>query len=462
MNIITLYFLTLELGFIPFGKMVIIMIYAVILNQHIDVILEIIQEQEEHIEDGDVIEIDIIHIPEIEVAVCQNIEHKIDNVSEMFIKIDISLLNIYNINDNIKMEPIIIDNGSDTIKAGFSGFLHPNIICHSIIGKTKYKKIGIVNTEPYIYIGKEADSKRSILDICNPIKNGIVDNWDNMVLLWEYIFKELNTEPTNKKILLTEPVLNPIKNKEKTVEIMFEYFNVSSTFIGIQGILSLYGNGKTTGVVLDIGHDISHITPVYEGYSIKHSINRINLAGNDITEYLKRLLELSGYRFSGNTGKDIVRKIKERYAYCSVDDKTPNSNFEYKLPDGNKINITSESYESPEILFNPKIIGKDIDGLHTMLYKSVIQTDINIRRPLFSNIILSGGTSLLNNFDNRLSSELNKLVNIDIDIESTENRQYTTWLGGSILSGLPTFDSSWITKQEYNEYGNSIIYRKSM
>jgi len=387
----------------------------------------------------------------------------------MFIKIDITILNNYNmINTNyiIKMDnnPIVIDNGSGITKAGFSGFLQPVLICPTIIGYTKYKKSLRTDTINYhTYIGREADGKRSILDIHSPVKNGTISNWNDMIKIWDYIFTRLNIESENKKVLLTEPVLNPIKNKEKIIETMFEHFNTSSTFIAIQGILSLYGNGKTTGIVLDVGHNITQTIPVYDGYSIKHAVDRINLAGNDITEYLQRLLELSGYRFTTNTEKEIVRNIKEKYSYCILDTKTESDNkFTYVLPDGNKINLSNETYNSPEILFNPKIIGRDIDGIHTMLYNSILKTDIDIRRPLFSNIVLSGGTTIISNFDNRLSNELNKLTNIGVDIIASEDRLYTTWIGGSILSSLPTFNSSWITRDEYNEYGNSIIYRKSM
>ena len=111
--------------------------------------------------------------------------------------------------------PIVIDNGSSITKAGLSGFFHPSLICPTIIGYTKYKKSLRTDISNYnIYIGREADSKRSILDIKYPIENGTVNNWDDMTKIWEYVFTRLNTESKNKKVLLTEPVLNPIKNKE--------------------------------------------------------------------------------------------------------------------------------------------------------------------------------------------------------------------------------------------------------
>lgn len=364
--------------------------------------------------------------------------------------------------------PIVIDNGSGITKSGFSGFFRPCLIYPTIIGYTKYKKALKTNlTDSEFFIGKHADKKRSILEIQYPIKNGIVDNWDDMIKIWEYTFNKLDTESKDKKVLLTEPPLNPIKNKEHLIETMFEYFNVSSTFIGIQGILSLYGMGKTTGVVLDIGHNVTHIIPVYDGYSIKHTMNRINFAGNDITEYLQRLLELSGYRFTTNTEKEIVCKIKEKHSFCSLDYKKElknNNKYTYVLPDGNEIKITNEIFKSSEILFNPSIIGKDIEGIQTLLYNSIMKTDIDIRKILFSNIVFAGGTTMINNFNDRLFIELTKLVpkNTNINIIASDDRQYSVWLGGSILSSLSTFNSSWITKNEYSEYGKTIIYRKTM
>lgn len=364
--------------------------------------------------------------------------------------------------------PIVIDNGSGIMKAGFSGFYKPCLVYPTIIGYTKYKKSLKTNLlDNNYFIGKYADNKRSILDIKYPIKNGIIDNWDEMTKIWEYTFDRLETESKNKKVLLTEPALNPIKNKEHMIELMFEHFNISSVFVGIHGILSLYGNGKISGVVLDIGHNVTHIIPIYDGYSIKHAIHRINFAGSDITEYLQRLLELSGYRFTTNTEKEIICKIKETYSFCSLNykkERNNNNKCTYLLPDGNEIKITSENFKSPEILFNPSLIGKDINGIHKLLYDTVMKTDIDIRKTLFSNIVLSGGTTMINKFDDRLSIELTQLVskNTDINIIASQDRQYSVWLGGSILSGLSTFDSSWITKEEYSEYGKNIIYRKSM
>lgn len=361
----------------------------------------------------------------------------------------------------MQFNSIVIDNGSDITKAGFSGFLIPGLVVPTIIGYPKYDKYIKTDIKDYKYhIGHVAQNKKSILNIHNPIKNGIIDNWEHMTKIWEYIFDRLGTESNNKKVLLIEPILNSIKNKEHIFETMFEYFNVSSSFMGINGILSLYGNGKISGITLDIGHEVSHIVPVYEGYSIKHAVNRINLAGNDITEHLKRLLELKGTRFTTTTETDIIKKIKEKYSYCYTNENR--KDIEYILPDKKKIVLGNELYECNEILFNPLLIGKDIDGIDTILYKSIMHTDIDIRRTMFSNIILSGGTTMMNNFNNRLYDELKKKTALNIDIIIPENRIYSAWIGGSLLCSLSTFDSSWISKTEYEECGKSIIYRKSM
>lgn len=73
-------------------------------------------------------------------------------------------------------------------------------------------------------------------------------------------------------------------------EIMFENFRVPSFYLAIQAMLALYSSGRTTGLVLDAGDGVTHTVPVFEGYSIPHAIERNDLAGRDLTDYMKKLL----------------------------------------------------------------------------------------------------------------------------------------------------------------------------
>ncbi|GAA55560.1 actin-related protein 2, partial [Clonorchis sinensis] len=148
-------------------------------------------------------------------------------------------------------------------------------------------KIGNVEVQD-IMIGDEASELRQLLEISYPMENGIVRNWDDMILLYDYIFgpKKMNVDPKHSKILLTEPPLNPLKNREKMVEVMFEKYGFNAVYIAIQATLTLYAQGLMTGVVVDSGDGVTHVCPVYDGFSMPRLTKRLDVAGRDITRYL--------------------------------------------------------------------------------------------------------------------------------------------------------------------------------
>ena len=254
-------------------------------------------------------------------------------------------------------------------------------------------------------------------------------------------------------VLLTEPPLNPRTNRDTAAQILFETFNVPALFPSIQAVLSLYASGRTTGMVLDAGDGVSHAVPVYEGFAMPSSIRRIDVAGRDVTEHLQLLLRKSGYVFHTSAEKEVVRTIKEKEGYVALDPKKEEKEWiqnagrgdvrvkDYTLPDGNKIKLGAERYKAPEILFDPEIIGSEYPGVHQIVVDAINRTDMDLRKSLFGNIVLSGGSTLTKGFGDRLLHEVQRLAVKDMRIKifAPPERKYSTWIGGSILAGLSTF-----------------------
>lgn len=181
---------------------------------------------------------------------------------------------------------------------------------------------------------------------------------------------------------MTEAPLNPKKNKETMTQIMFEVFNVPCLYVQQQSVLALYSSGRTTGIVLDSGEGISNTVPIYEGYAIPHAIQRINLAGRHITEYLNGMLKEKGHSFTTPAEMQLVRDIKEKLCYVVhqnfdsvLKDTQENNSVEktYDLPDQRSITIGTERFRAPEILFQPKHFGIEMDGVHSYAYDSIMK-----------------------------------------------------------------------------------------
>jgi actin-related protein len=238
----------------------------------------------------------------------------------------------------------------------------------------------------------------------------------------------------------------------------------------------LYASGRTTGVVLDSGDGVSHTVPIYEGFAIPHAIQRIFLAGRDLTEYLKDILKNDRtpgqptLDFTTPAELEIVRDIKETMCYVVGDydaamkeaDESHACEKSYELPDGRKIIVGAERFKCAEILFTPQNAGKEMEGVHKYCFDSVMKCDNDVRRDLFSNVILSGGSTLFEGMAERMWQEIHQLAptNNRIKVLAPPERLYSVWLGGSILASLSTFQSMWISKMEYDESGPSIVHRK--
>uniref|UniRef100_A0A8C8SNL3 Actin related protein T1 n=1 Tax=Pelusios castaneus TaxID=367368 RepID=A0A8C8SNL3_9SAUR len=364
---------------------------------------------------------------------------------------------------------VIFDNGSGLCKAGLSGEICPRHIVPTVIGhpRTKATVLGVAQKE--CHVGEEAQHKWDVLSLKYPIEHGIVTSWDDMEKVWKHIYEhEFRLKASERPVLMTETSLNPVENRKKLTQLMFERFKVPALYLSVQAILSLYASARITGLIIDSGYDVTHTVPVYEGYYLPHAVSRLDIAGRDITEFLAKLLLESGQRFKSFAEKSIVDDIKEKLCYVASDPhkelaKRPEEVLkEYKLPDGTRVSIGSPLFQAPEILFAPGGTGKDAPGLHRMIAQSVTKCDANIHNTLYGNIVLSGGSSLFPGFDERIFKGLEHQVpkGVPIKIIAPTDRWFSTWIGASIITSLTSFKPMWITAADYKDFGPNIVQRR--
>lgn len=381
---------------------------------------------------------------------------------------------------------IVVDLGSGTLRAGFAGDEKPTASFANMVGYPKYDEVivGVDNKDHYV--GDEADAMRGVLKLEYPIQKGIVENYELLDLIWKHTFdNELRVQPQGKKIMITEPPLNPLHVRNKLATDLFEKYGVAGMYINNAAVLSIYAAGRSTGLAISSGDGVTHVVPVYEGYGLTDHIRRLDFGGAQINDWLKKLLaergEFRGEDTETSAGREILRKIKETQCYVAFNeamkDKPEYKDFEeelkkseeivnYELPDKTVIKLGKERFRCAEPLFDPTLIGRETSSIPQLIVDSIELCDMDVKNDLYNNICVSGGNTMFPGFAERLKKEVEKLrpAKAAVAIAAQPDRHIHTWIGGSILAHLDTFNDPdhpmWFTKSEYELDGIQVLEMK--
>merc|ERR1719450_298107 len=299
------------------------------------------------------------------------------------------------------------------------------------------------------YVGSQAQTLRGILSLSHPIRQGIVQDWDDLEAIWSHIWKaELKTEASNQPVIITQAPLASEQEEAKMAEILIEKLEVPAMFIANKSVMSLYGGGNQV---------------------TEHLMNQLmngKYSFPDDNFLLWRKKKKT--KFTVSSRKEIIREMKEQYCVISTtyaksfeDPTYPEESI--RLPDGNMIVMGKETFLAPEIMFQPSLASKKSCGLSQLIYYSVLKCDEKIRPELLSNITRSVGNTKFPGFEKRLYQELADLFDekTNIKVRALPNREILGWVGAARLSNLSSFQRFWLTKADYQENGPVMVHDNS-
>lgn len=402
--------------------------------------------------------------------------------------------------DREELAAIVIDAGSRECRVGRAGDDAPSISFLNGVARSKLPRAILAQTpgmEAAAGDGVVGDTEMLALAIRQgmvrlhcPVDRGVITDWDDMQRIWWHAFHCLGVAPEEQPVILVEPPLNPKANRERTAQVFFEVFNVPALFAASSAALTLQtlSSHPLSGVVLESGAGVTSATPVYCGHPIPHAIQRLALAGNDLTDWMETLLHQSGYPdIAGTVWRDVIQDIKEKMCYVALDyeaevakvvEDPGSSAIDYESPGGGAlVRIGIERFRCPEALFHPELagVGDGAVGVHSMVRTAVNACDdAEVRTALWERVVLDGGSMRFPGIAARLQRELEALVATGAQgggvaecLEGTAGPGTTAvkvevkaqlpnvcaWVGGSLTGVLGDFAARCVTRSQYEEGG---------
>jgi len=370
-------------------------------------------------------------------------------------------------------------------------------------------------------MGSALTLRRDEMEVVQPYLSGKVTDWELYLSLVEHtLTKELGPEFDVKghPLVFSETTHVSERDRERFLEALFEKFSPPAVFFCKSAVLAAFAAAKTTALVVEVGSGVTCVTPVFDGFALQKAAVRCPITGDGLTNLLIDALAQDGvtirprYSFKkkvapgasaeefsvvdvpGTDGTHAsyrnmcIQHIAEdlKLSVCRVSETalTPATigsgvlqSASYELPDGRVVNVASPRFTVAESLFHSSLLTEEklkLLGLGSLdQYKSIVEcimeavqrSDTDLKRDLYFNIILSGGTTLLPGFKERLEKELTERLHSAFRVRVVTTaagleRRHGVWIGGSILASLGSFQQMWLSKQEFMEHGATIVHSK--
>ncbi|XP_063891314.1 uncharacterized protein LOC135116662 isoform X1 [Helicoverpa armigera] len=359
---------------------------------------------------------------------------------------------------------VVIDNGSYNIKAGFACDNHPVSIFRTAVGRPKFLK-GTYGRTPYeVYVGEDAVARVDELDLNYPVVKGRITHWDDMERVWHHIYyRELKAAPEDRAVLLSCAPATTMKDKVKCCEVFYEALNAPALCVKPQSVLALFGSGFTTGISVGLGHDLTEINPVYAGGSISYANMLTNIAGNEITNFIKHSFRRRGIRL-GKQLDDVLEDVKRNYVYVTENGAVKKQDYKksFTLPDGKTIDVSDESLMAGEMYFQPELVlGKkltsDVIPIQEAIVTSILKCDSELQPEMYDAIVTYGGMGTMPGLNKRLARELEAIINRPVNVIPTSEAYAVAWLGGAVFAGMAGAKRLWVTKKQFEDQGERIV-----
>lgn len=346
------------------------------------------------------------------------------------------------------------------------------------------------------------------MEVSTYIKDGMIEDWDMFEQMLDYSYKKIiKSDSVYHPVLFSEAAWNQKGRREKLTELMFEKYNVPAFFLVKNAVLAAFANGRSTGLVIDSGATQTSAIPIHDGYVLQQAIVKSPLGGDFITMQCRQFLEEKGMELVAPyqiAGKDEVHEgepakwtkkknlpevtkswhnymIKEvvqdfKASVLRVSDSPYSEEYVENIPhilhefaNGYSNEYGAERFKIPEVLFEPGTIrapqaSSMLSAAHVVT-TSVGMCDVDLRPSLYGSVVVTGGNTLIHGFTDRLNRDLSIRTPANmrfklIAANGSQERRYGSWIGGSILASLGSFQQMWISKQEYEEGGKQQVDRK--